>query len=139
MEHNDLITYIYFCMFDYNDVSIRSRAILNKPEPITELTSPIRDSVCYRAFFKMNTTHDLTQEEFEYQIKLANHKNFYQKQKDVAIRLEQIILKRYYDTNDTTDFDFIVTQEVKKELANLNESEGMGIPNKPGYYRANND
>jgi hypothetical protein len=77
--------------------------------------------------------------EQEYQIALHNHTNFYQKQKDVAIRLEQIILERYYDTDDTTDFDLIVTQEVKKELASLNESEGMGRPNKHGYYRANND
>ena len=77
--------------------------------------------------------------EQEYQIELQNHANFYQKQKDVAIRLEQIILERYYNTDDTTDFDLIVTQEVKKELARLNESEGMGRPNKPGYYRANND
>jgi len=87
----------------------------------------------------MNTTQDLTQEAFEYQIELANHKNFFQKQKDVAIRLEQIILERYYNTEDTTDFDLIVTQEVKKELAMLNESECMGRPNKQGYYRSNND
>lgn len=77
--------------------------------------------------------------EQEYQIELANHSNFYRKQKDVAIRLEQVILERYNNTKDDTDFDLIVTQEVKKELANLNESESMGRPNKPGYYRANND
>ena len=77
--------------------------------------------------------------EQEYQIELHNHANFYHKQKEVAIRLEQIILERYYNTDDTTDFDLIVTQEVKKELARLNESEGMGRPNKHGYYRANND
>ena len=84
----------------------------------------------------MKTKEDL---EFEYKIELANHKNFYQRQKDVAIRLEQIILQRYFDKEDKTDFDLIVVQEVKKELANLNERESMGMPNKPGYYRANND
>jgi len=82
--------------------------------------------------FKMKTEH-------EYQIELHNHFNFYQKQKDVAIRLEKVILERYYNTEDTTDFDVIVAQEVKKELSRLNESEGMGRPNRPGYYRANND
>lgn len=87
----------------------------------------------------MDTTKDLTQEESEYQIELANHKNFYQKQGDVAIRLEQVILERYHSAEDTTEFDLIVTQEVKKELARLNESEGMSRPNKPRYYRANND
>jgi hypothetical protein len=75
----------------------------------------------------------------EYKIQLANHTNFYQKQKDVAIRLEQIILQRYFNPEDKTDFDLIVIQEVRKELINLNESESMGRPNAPGYYRANND
>lgn len=83
--------------------------------------------------------NNLRQKEFEYQINLNNHKNFYQKQKDVAIRLEQIILERYYNVEDKTDFDLIVTQEVKKELTRLNESESIGMPNKPGYYRANDD
>lgn len=76
--------------------------------------------------------------EEEYQIKLANHANFYQKQKDVANRLEQAIIERYYNA-EGEDFDNIVRQEVKKELSRLNESESMGMPNKPNYYRANND
>ena len=77
--------------------------------------------------------------EQEYQIELANHNNFFQKQKDVAIRLEKAILDRYNSKEDLTDFGFIVIQEVKKELSRLSESQSMGKPNKPGYYRANND
>ena len=75
----------------------------------------------------------------EYRIEVANHSNFYNKQKDVAIRLEQRILERHYDKDDLTSFDLIVTQEVKNELSRLNESESMGKPNKPDYYTANND
>ncbi len=77
--------------------------------------------------------------EQEYKIKLHNHNNFYQKQKDVAIRLEEVILRRYNDLQHKTDFDLIVVQEVRKELSRLNESQAMDKPNKPGYYRANND
>ena len=77
--------------------------------------------------------------EQEYKIQLANHTNFYQKQKNVAVRLEEVILRRYFNPEDKTDFDLIVIQEVRKELINLNESESMGRPNAPGYFRANND
>jgi hypothetical protein len=77
--------------------------------------------------------------EQEYKIELANHANFYQKQKNVAVRLEEVILRRYFNPEDKTDFDLIVIQEVRKELTNLNESESMGRPNTPGYFRANND
>jgi hypothetical protein len=76
--------------------------------------------------------------EQEYQIELANHANFYQKQKDVAKRLEQAIIDRYYNS-EGEHFDNIVRREVKNELSRLNESESMGTPNKPSYYRANND
>ncbi len=60
------------------------------------------------------------EEEQEYQVELHNHANFYQKQKDVANRLEQAIIERYYSSEDE-DFDNIVRQEVKKELSRLNE------------------
>ena len=76
--------------------------------------------------------------EQEYKIELSNHANFYQKQKDVALRLELRIIGRYYQ-EDGTDFDNIVRQEVKKELDSLKEKESMGRPDKPDYYRANND
>jgi hypothetical protein len=87
----------------------------------------------------MDFKQDITQEELDYEIELANHANFYQKQKDVAVRLEKAIRERYYNVEDETDFDLMVSQEVRKEIARLNESEAMGRPNKPGYYRANDD
>ena len=75
----------------------------------------------------------------DYEMKLANHNNFYQKQMDVAMRLEAAILDRYIDFKESTYFDLIVRQEVKKELARINEAKSMTKPNPPNYYRANND
>jgi hypothetical protein len=78
------------------------------------------------------------EEEQKYRIELSNHTNFYQKQKDVVFRLELRLMEKYC-LNDGTDFEDIVRQEIKNELAYLNEKESMGRPNKPGYYRANDD
>jgi hypothetical protein len=77
--------------------------------------------------------------EQEYKIEISNHVNFYQTQKDVALRLGQTILERYYDEEGETDFDNIVRQEVEKEVSRLNERESIGKPNLPDYYRANSD
>ena len=76
----------------------------------------------------------------EYKIQLANHTNFYQKQKDVATRLEKAIVERFVERFQNPDrYVVIIMQEVNKELININESESMGRPNAPSYYRANND
>tara|TARA_S200002703_G_scaffold96281_1_gene83209 strand:+ start:33 stop:254 length:222 start_codon:yes stop_codon:yes gene_type:complete len=71
----------------------------------------------------------------EYEMKLANHNNFYQKQMDVAMRLRDVLLNQITDIKSQE----VIIYEAQKEIKDLNEAKSMTKPNPPNYYRANND